>query len=149
MDDPRSEMNAALKTAMREKDALTRDTLRMTLNAIKQVEVDTQAELSAEQAMEIVIKEAKKRRETINELEEAGRGEMLEQERAELAIIERFLPQQLSRDEIAKLAQEAIDQTGAESAKDMGKVMGALMPKLKGQADGKLVNEVVRDLLQS
>ncbi len=148
MEDPRIAMKDALKEAMKNKDALRRDTLRMTMNAFKQVEVDDQRELSAEEAMDILMKEVKKRRDTIDELVNAGREDSAEQERAELAVIESFLPQQLSEDEIAALAREAIAETGASSPKEMGQVMGALMPKVKGRADGKLVNQVVRQLLQ-
>ncbi len=147
MEDPRPQIQAALKDAMRNKDNARRDTLRMLLNAVRQVEIDERRELSAEDVTAILQKEAKRRRESIDEYTKAGREDLAEGERAELAIIEEFLPQQLSREEIMRLAQEAVAQVGASSTKDMGKVMGALMPKVKGLADGKLVNEVVRELL--
>jgi uncharacterized protein YqeY len=147
MDDPRPKLQTALKEAMVNKDSTRRDVIRMTLNALKQVEVDTRQELSAEEALNILQKEAKKRRESIDEAEKAGRVTLADQEKVELTILEEFLPQQLSRQEIESLAREAIAQTGAASANDMGKVMGALMPKVKGVADGKLVNQVVRELL--
>ncbi len=148
MTDPREPMNAALKQAMKDKNAVARNTIRMTLNAIKQVEVDDQKELSGDEAMDILLKEVKKRRDTITELEEAGRDDLIEQEREELAIIEQFLPAQMSRDEVEAIVKDAIAKTGAETPKDMGKVMGVVMPQVKGKADGKMVNEVVRDLLQ-
>jgi hypothetical protein len=147
MDDPRPKLQTALKEAMVNKDNVRRDVIRMTLNALKQVEVDTRQELSAEEAMNILQKEAKKRRESIDEAEKAGRTTLADQEKLELGILEEFLPKQLSRQEIESLAREAIAQTGAASANDMGKVMGALMPKVKGVADGKMVNQVVRELL--
>ncbi len=147
MNDPRPALQTALKDAMKAKDNTRRDVIRMALNAIKQVEIDTQKEVSAESALDILQKEAKKRRESIDELEKAGRSESAAQEQTELSILESFLPQPLSREEIATLAQNAIQQTGATTSKDMGKIMGVLMPKLKGQADGKLVNDVVRELL--
>ncbi|RMG87762.1 MAG: GatB/YqeY domain-containing protein [Chloroflexi bacterium] len=147
MEDPRPQIQAALKDAMRNKDNARRDTLRMLLNAVRQVEIDERRELSAEDVTAILQKEAKRRRESIDEYTKAGREDLAEGERAELAIIEEFLPQQLSREEIMRLAQEVVAQVGASSPKDMGKVMGALMPKVKGLADGKLVNEVVRELL--
>jgi uncharacterized protein YqeY len=147
MDDPRPKLQTALKEAMVNKDNTRRDVIRMTLNALKQVEVDTRQELSAEESMNILQKEAKKRRESIDEAEKAGRSTLADQEKMELGILEEFLPQQLSRAEIESLAREAIATTGAASANDMGKVMGALMPKVKGVADGKLVNQVVRELL--
>ena len=147
MDDPRPKLQAALKEAMVNKDNTRRDVIRMSLNALKQVEIDTQKPLSAEEALSILQKEAKKRRESIDEAEKAGRAEVAAQEKLEVGILEEFLPKQLSREEIQSLARDAIAQSGATSANDMGKVMGVLMPKVKGVADGKLVNQVVRELL--
>ena len=147
MEDPVPKLQAALKEAMRNKDVVRRNVIRMALNAIKQVEIDTRKELGAEDVAAILQKEAKTRRESIDEMLKAGRDDLAEQGPPPLTMLEEFLPQQLSREEIEVLAQEAIKQTGAISLKEMGKVMGALMPKVKGQADGKLVNEVVRELL--
>lgn len=148
MDDPRPKLQAALKEAMVNKDNIRRDVIRLSLNALKQVEIDTQKPLSAEEALAVLQKEAKKRRESIDEADKAGRIELATQERTELAILEEFLPKQLSREEIESLAREAITQSGATSSNDMGKVMGVLMPKVKGMADGKLVNQIVRELLR-
>jgi uncharacterized protein YqeY len=147
MEDPRPKLQAALKEAMVKKDNTRRDVIRMALSAIKQLEVDSQKELAAEDVVAILQKEAKTRRESIDEKQKAGRGDMAEQELAELHILESFMPEQLSREAILALAQEAVAQTGAASPKDMGKVMGLLMPKVKGKADGNLVNQVVRELL--
>jgi uncharacterized protein YqeY len=140
-------MQVALKEAMVNKDNTRRDVLRMSLNALKQVEIDTRKELSAEEALSVLQKEAKKRHESIADAEKAGRNDMVAQEKMEVGILEEFLPKQLSRDEIEVLAREAIAQSGATSTNDMGKLMGVLMPKVKGLADGKLVNQVVRELL--
>jgi uncharacterized protein YqeY len=147
MDDPRPKMQVALKEAMVNKDNTRRDVLRMSLNALKQVEIDTRKELSAEEALSVLQKEAKKRHESIADAEKAGRNDMVAQEKMEVGILEEFLTKQLSRDEIEVLAREAIAQSGATSTNDMGKLMGVLMPKVKGLADGKLVNQVVRELL--
>ena len=147
MDDPRPQMQDALKQAMINKDTTRRDVLRMTISAFKQVEIDERRELSPEDAVTILQREIKKRRDSIDEARKAGRDDIVAAEEVELQMLEGFLPQQLTRDEIAALVREAISQTGASSAKEMGKVMGVLMPKVKGKADGKLVNEVVRDLL--
>ncbi|MFO7321825.1 MAG: GatB/YqeY domain-containing protein [Chloroflexota bacterium] len=149
MQDPREQISAALKQAMREQDTVTRDVLRMALNAIGQVEVDQRKTLSAEEVLAVLQREAKTRREAIAEAENAGRDDLAKIERERLAILERFLPQQLSRQEVENLAREAIAQSGATSVKEMGKVMAILMPKVKGIADGRLVNEVVRELLSS
>lgn len=146
---PKARLQAALKEAMSNKDNFRRDTLRLMMSAIKQVEVDERKELSADEVVAVLQKEAKKRRESIDEMEKAGRVALAENEKHELTLIEEFLPKQLSREEVAALARDAIAQSGAASAKDMGKVMGVLMPKVKGLADGKLVNDVVRELLSS
>jgi uncharacterized protein YqeY len=142
-------MQDALKQAMISKDTMRRDVLRMTLSAFKQVEIDERRELSAEDAVSILQREIKKRRDSIDEAHKASREDVASREATELEVIEAFLPRQLSRDEIAALAQDAIRESGAASAKEMGKVMSVLMPKVKGQADGKLVNEVVRELLNA
>lgn len=149
MDDPKASLQAALKAAMLNKDKSRRDVIRMTLSAIKQAEVDTRRELSAEDAVAVLQKEAKTRREGIEEMERAGQAEAAAQARADLAILEEFLPRQLTRAEIEALAREAIAQTGAAGAQDMGRVMGALMPRVRGLADGGLVNQVVRELLRT
>lgn len=149
MDDPRNQLNAALKQAMLNKDNARRDVIRVALSAMKQVEVDERRELTPEDAVTVLQKEVKKRRESVDEATKAGRADIAAAEAAQIAILEEFMPRQLSRDEIAVLVREAIAQTGASSAKEMGKVMGVLVPKTKGIADGKLVNEVVRELLGS
>ena len=147
MEDPRVRIQEALKQAMIAKDATRRDTLRMIQSAFKQVEVDERRELTAEDAVAVLQREVKKRRESVEEARRIGRSDIADSEAEQLAVLEAFLPRQMSRDEIAVLVQEAIAATGASSGKDMGKVMGALMPKVKGLADGRLVNEVVRELL--
>ncbi len=147
MDDIKAKLQAALKEAMIAKDNQRRDVIRVLTSAIKQVEVDSQKTLSAEDVVAVLQKEAKKRRESIDEAAKLGRAEIVEREKQELAILEEFLPRQLSREEIAAIVREVIAQTGVTSAKEMGKLMGVLMPRVKGLADGKLVNEVVKELL--
>ncbi len=148
MDDPKVKLQAALKEAMINKDNLRRDVIRGLLSAVKQVEVDSQKELHGDDVIAVLQKEAKKRRESIDEAVKVGRNEIADQEKLELAIIEAFLPAQLSREQLSTIVQETIAQTGVTSPKEIGKLMGALMPKVKGLADGKLVNEVVRELLK-
>jgi uncharacterized protein YqeY len=148
VDDPRRQLQTALKEAMVNKDNTRRDVIRMLMSAIKQVEIDTRKDLNGEDVINILQKEAKKRRESIDEAQKAGRGELAEREKGELAILETFLPKQLSRDEVAAIVRETIAQTGVTSAKEIGKLMGALMPKTKGLADGKMVNEIVREILK-
>ena len=148
MTEPKEQLQAALKEAMINKDNMRRDVIRGLLSAVKQVEIDSQKTLDATGTVDVLQKEAKKRRESIDEATKVGRAEIADQEKIELAIIETFLPAQLSREEVTKIVQETIAQTGVTSPKEIGKLMGALMPKVKGQADGKLVNEVVRELLK-
>ncbi len=147
MDDPRVSLQADLKEAMRAQDRRRLAVIRMALNAIRQEEIDRQVQVSAEEAAAILMREAKKRRESIAEAEQAGRVDVVAEEQAELAILESYLPRQLSAEEIAALARAAISEVGATSPRDMGNVMRVLMPRLKGQAEGKLVNQIVRDLL--
>lgn len=148
MSDPKAALQAALKAAMINKDNTRRDVLRVLMSSLKQVEIDSQKELTADDVVSILQKEAKKRRESIEEALKLGRTEIAETEKVELAILEEFLPKQLSREEISKIVQETVAETGVSSAKEIGKLMGALMPKVKGLADGKLVNEVVREFLK-
>ena len=143
----KEQLNVALKEAMKNKDSDRRNIIRLLQSAIKQVEVDEQRELSEEDVIDILQKEAKKRRESIDELTSAGREEQAADEEYELAVIIDFLPRQMTREEIEVMAKEAIEQTGASSPKEMGKVMGIMAPKTKGRADGKLVSTIVRELL--
>lgn len=145
----RDTLNAALKEAMVAKDNARRDLIRLLQSAIKQVEIDTRKEVTDDEALVVIQKEAKKRREAIEEADKAKRADIADAERAELALIESFLPRQLSLDEVKAIAAEIIAEVGATSTKDTGKVMGPLMARLKGQADGKIVGQAVRELLTS
>lgn len=140
---------SALKDAMKAKDSQRRDTIRLLQAAFKQEAIDTQSELDAEKELDILTKEAKKRRESIDELEAAGRGDDAADEKYELDLIVSFMPAQLSREEVEAMAKDAIEQTGASEMRDMGKVMGILAPKTKGRADGKMVSTIVREMLNS
>lgn len=147
MSDLRSTLNAALKEAMLAKDSARRDVIRGLQSAVKQVEIDTRKEVNDDDVMAVLQKEAKKRREAIDESTKAGRPDLAEKEASELTVIETFLPRQLTLDEVKAIAAEIIAQTGAVGAKDQNKVMGPLMARVKGQADGRLVNQAVRELL--
>lgn len=161
MADYKDKMMAAVKEAMKSKDKERRDVIRQLQAAIKQVEIDKRTQLSkkgkleagqevvlsTEEEMEVLIKETKKLRESIDELTKAGR-EATDEER-ELVIVESFLPEQMSEEEIRELVTKAIAETGASEIRDMGKVMGKLSPQTKGKADGKLVSTIVREILNS
>jgi len=138
-----------LKQAMRDKDNVAKLTLRSVKTALTEAG-KSGAESHAvndEDALAVVMKEAKRRRDAMAEYEKADRADLAASEAAELAILERYLPKQLSDAEIQILAQEVITAVGATSARDMGKVMSALMERVAGQADGRAVNQVVRRLL--
>jgi uncharacterized protein YqeY len=135
--------------AMRAGDNEKRDTLRLLLAAIKQVEVDGQQSLDNAGVQTVLAKQAKQRRESIADYERAGRTDIADREKAELVIIESYLPQMMSREEITEIATQTIADLGADGPKDTGRVMGSLMPQVKGKADGRLVSEIVRELLQN
>jgi uncharacterized protein len=136
-----------MAAAMREGDAAKRDTIRMLLAAVKQIEVDERRTLDDSTVQDVISKQAKQRRESIADAEKAGRADLAAQEQAELTLIEQYLPQMMSRAELRTLAAQIISESGISDAKGMGQVMSRLMPQVKGRADGRLVNEVVRELL--
>jgi uncharacterized protein YqeY len=136
-----------LKRAMREKDQVTKRTLRLALAAIKNEEIEVRGELSDADVAVVLQKQAKQRRETLEELLEVDRQDLMASEQAELEVLEAYLPKQLSRDEITDLARQVITDLDAVGPRQMGQVMGTLMPQLRGKADGKLVSQVVRELL--
>jgi uncharacterized protein YqeY len=144
---PKEQIQHDLKEAMRAGDTQRREVLRLLMAAFKQVEVDKRIELSESDTIGILTTEAKKRREAIEEMDRAGRSQLASQERYELGVIEGYLPRQLSRAEIEDLVREAIQETNAASPKDTGSVMKVLMPRVKGQADGKIVSAVVQEML--
>lgn len=136
----RSRLNAALKTAMKEKDSEKLATLRLINAAIKDREIANRGEgedvvVTDDDVLGILGKMVKQRQESAKAFEEGGRLELAEKERAEITVIEEFLPRQLGEDEVAKAIERAISETGAESIRDMGKVMGALKSKYTGQMD--------------
>lgn len=145
----KNQLEEDLKTAMRAGEDLRKSTLRMTLAAIRNAEIDQRGELSDGEVMRILQKEVKSRRETVEEAEQAGRTELAETTEAEIAILENYLPQQLSDAEVEALARQAIEEVGASSPAEMGQVMKVLMPQVQGRAEGAQVSRVVRELLQS
>lgn len=136
-----------LKTAMKNKDTLRKDVLQIVRAAVLQVEKDQQITLDETGVFDILAKEYKKRAEIVAELAGSDRTDILDKNKAEMALIESYLPAQLSEAEIEELVRRAIATSGALSARDMGNVMKVLMPDVKGKADGKLVNTIVKRLL--
>ncbi|MFN8519904.1 MAG: GatB/YqeY domain-containing protein [Chloroflexota bacterium] len=136
-------LQADMKDAMRDGDALKRDTLRMVLSAAHNAQVAARRPLTDDELVGVLSKEAKTRRESIEAFSAVGRTDLADKERAEAGIIAAYLPAALTEDEIRAMVAEAISTTGASSARDLGKVMGALSPRIRGRADGKQVSGLV------
>ena len=144
----KEQLLADLKASMKAKDTVKKSTVTMIRAAILQVEKENKVELGDAEIQEIIAKQMKQRRDALDEFKKAERDDLIAQTEAEMRVIEAYLPKQLTQEEIEAIVDETIKETGAESAKDMGKIMGALMPKVKVLADGKLVNQIVREKLQ-
>lgn len=136
-----------LKQAMRDGDKVKRSAIRMAMAAIKNTEIARQAALEDGDILGVIAKEIRQRKESIEAFKQGDRQELAEQEEAEMAVLEQYMPQQMTRDEITAEARRIIEEVGAESIRDKGKVMPALIAKLKGKADGRDINEVVTELL--
>ena len=140
-----------LKQAMKAKDAVRLRTIRSLRAAIKEKEIAErhggEAHLADDVYLAVLQKQAKQRRDAIEQFEQAGRDDLVAKEREELDIIEAYLPKQLGDDEIRSVVEAVVAATGASSMRDMGKVMGAAMQQLKGRADGRRINEIARELL--
>ncbi len=152
----KEQLAADLKDAMRAADAVRRDALRSVLTAISNTEIArvnvklesaSRQELNDGEVLDVIQKQAKQRRESIDEYRKAGRMDLVEREEAELVILSAYLPQQLTRDEVMAAVREVIAETGAAGPADKAKVMPAAIGRLKGRADGRLINEVVTELL--
>jgi uncharacterized protein len=143
----KEQLTSDLTVAMRAGDTKRRDVLRMMLAAVKQTEVDTRTTLDDVGVQDVLRKQLKQRQESITDYQKAGRQESVDDENAEIAIIETYLPQLMTREEIETTARNIIDEMGVTDPKDVGQVMSRLMPELKGRADGRLVSDVVRSLL--
>lgn len=146
--DTKTRLNDALKESMKSGDEVRKRTVRMVLAAIKQAEVDRRITLDEPAILAILQKEIKNRRESLEEAEKAGRENLAQDARAEIDVLNAFLPEGLSAEALRALVQEAIAETGAASPADMGKVMKVLVPKVAGRAPGDQVSAMVRELLQ-
>lgn len=143
----KEQLFADLKTAMKEKDTLKKDTVQLIRSGILQYEKDNKVELDDEGVLDIISKQLKSRRDSLPDYQKSGREDLIEKLNKEIEILLGYLPEQLSEDEIKKIVEEAIAATGAASVKEMGKVMGIVNPKVKGRADMKVVGALVKKLL--
>lgn len=136
-----------LKEAMKDKDTIRKNTVQMIRSAILQFEKDNLTELDEEGVLEVIAKELKKRRDVLPEYEKSGRDDLIADINREIEILLAYLPEQLTKEELEVIVTDAIAETGAASMKDMGKIMGVVMPKVKGRADGKMINAIVKEKL--
>jgi uncharacterized protein len=141
-------LNEDLKTSLKAGEKLKLSTIRMLLSEIKNAEIAKRGELTDEELLAVAAREARKRNEAIEEFSKGGRQDLVDKETYELSILEQYLPEQMPEDEVRRIVAETIEEVGASTPADLGKVMGSLMPKVKGKADGKKVNQLVREMLQ-
>lgn len=145
----KSQLNDSVKDAMKSGDEVRKRTVRMVLAAVKQAEVDKRVELDDMAVMNLIQKEMKNRRESLEEARKANRADLVEANEAEINVLQAFLPKAMPAQELNALVQAAIAETGAASPADMGKVMKVVMAKVAGRAPNDMVSATVRELLQS
>jgi len=143
----RDRLDEELKAAMRSNDAVRRDALRMVLAAVQKAEKEGKHTLADEEMLGVLAKELKTRHESVDTFRAGGRPDLVAKEEAAIAVVSEFMPRPLSEAELHTLVEQAIAETAAASPRDMGKVMGWLSPKTRGRADGKVVSQLVTQLL--
>lgn len=136
-----------LKSAMKEKDLVRKNAVQMIRAGVLQVEKDNKITLDDDGVLDVIAKQLKQRRDSLPDYEKSGREDLISQLKAEIAVLMDYLPEQLSEEELRKIVADAVSETGAQSLKDMGRIMAAVMPKTKGRADGKMINSIARELL--
>ena len=136
-----------LKTAMKEKDTFKRDVIRFVMSAIKQIEVDERKELTDADIEAILVKQIKQRNDSIEQFRKGGREDLVEQNEKELEVLRSYLPEPMSEEEVRKVLEEIVAETGASGMKDMGKVMGAAKAKIGSRAEGRVINQIAKELL--
>lgn len=136
-----------LKMAMKDKDITRKNTVQMVRSAILQFEKDNLCELDDDGILDVIAKELKKRRDVLPEYEKSGRDDLIEVLNKEIETLLAYLPKQLTKEELEVIVKDAITEVGATSMKDMGKIMAAVMPKTRGRADGKMINQIVKESL--
>ncbi|MDH5257957.1 MAG: GatB/YqeY domain-containing protein [Gammaproteobacteria bacterium] len=145
----KSDIQSAMKDAMRAKEKVRLGVIRLIMAAIKQREVDERIELDDEQIMLVIDKMMKQRRESISQFDAAGRDDLSDVEKGELEILQTFMPEPLSSEEVAAMIEKAVADTGASSMKDMGKVMGLVRPQAQGKADMGVVSKIIKEKLSA
>jgi uncharacterized protein YqeY len=141
------ELEGEVKEAMLARDGDRRDALRLILSSLKSAEKDLQRELTEDEELQVLQRERKKRVEAMEAFRDAGRDEQADHEEFELEILEEFMPEPLSEDEVERIVDDAIAENGATSLRDLGRVMADVMPQIAGRADGSTVSQIVREKL--
>lgn len=136
-----------LKQAMKDKDTVRKNVVQLIRSGVLQVEKDKRITLDDEGVLDVIAKQLKQRRDSLPDYEKSGREDLIAQLKREMDLLMEYLPSQLTREELEVIVKDAVSATGASSVKDMGKVMAAVMPKTKGRADGKVINEIARSFL--
>ena len=144
----RETLDSDLKQAMRNKEALKRTVLRTMLSEIRNAEINSQTTLDDEGIISVLTKQVQQRKDSVEAYEAADRQDLVEKETAEINIISVYLPEQLPQEEVEQIIENVISQSGSSSLDDMGKVMGLVMPQVRGRADGKIVNAIVTKKLR-
>ena len=136
-----------LKSAMKDKNVIRKNVVQMVRAGILQIEKDNKVTLDDEGVLDVIAKQLKQRRDSLPDYEKSGREDLIAELKAEMDVLMEYLPKQLTRDELEEIVGQAVEATGASSMKDMGKIMAEVMPKVKGRADGKMINEIAKAML--
>ena len=145
----KEQLSADFKTAMKDKDIIRKNVVQFVRAGILQIEKDKKITLDDDGVIEVIAKQLKQRRDSLPDYEKSGREDLINELKTEMDILMGYLPQQLTKDELTEIVAEAVKETGASSVKDMGKIMAFVMPKTKGRADGKVINEIARAILSN
>ena len=143
----KEQLKEDLKSAMRDKDNVRKNVVQLIKAGVLQVEKDNKVTLDDEGVSDVIAKQLKQRRDSLPDYEKSGREDLINQLKREMEILMGYLPAQLTHEELEQIVKEAVEATGAQSVKDMGKIMAAVMPKTKGRADGKEINQIARAFL--
>ena len=143
----KQKLNDDLKHAVKDRDKLKCSTIRLLLAAIQNAEIAKRAPLEEAELLGIIAKEVRQRKESIDAFKQGNRQDLVTREEAEMSILQEYMPEQISREEIVAAARQVINEVGAQGPRDKGKVMSQLIPRLKGKADGREINAVVTELL--
>ena len=143
----KEQLKEDLKSAMRDKDNVRKNVVQLIKAGVLQVEKDNKVTLDDEGVSDVIAKQLKQRRDSLPDYEKSGREDLINQLKREMEILMGYLPAQLTHEELEQIVKGAVEATGAQSVKDMGKVMAAVMPKTKGRADGKEINQIARAFL--